>query len=49
MADVTDPNAAPMHHEIDERFSTFHIAAAAILGVVALTLGAVFGMVFANN
>jgi hypothetical protein len=44
-----DPNAAPMHHDIDENFSSFHIAAAAILGLLALVLGSVFGVVLANN
>lgn len=44
-----DPNVAPMHHEIDEGFSSLHIAAAAILGIVALVLGSVLGVVLANN
>jgi len=44
-----NPEAAPMHHEIDEGFSSFHIAAAAILGIAALVLGSVLGVVLANN
>ncbi len=44
-----DPNVAPMHHEIDERFSSFQIGVAAAMGIIALVLGIVFGIVFANN
>lgn len=44
-----DPEAAPMHHDIDERFSSFQIAAAAVMGIGALVLGVVFGIVFANT
>jgi hypothetical protein len=44
-----DPNVAPMHHDIDEGFSSLQIGAAAILGVVAIILGIVLGVVLANN
>lgn len=44
-----DPEAAPMHHDIDERFTSFQIGAAAVLGVAAVVLGVVFGVTLANN
>ncbi len=44
-----DPNVAPTHYDIDERFSGFQIGAAAFLGLVALVLGSVLGVVLANN
>ncbi len=44
-----DPNVAPMHHDIDERFSSFQVGVAAVMGIVAITLGIVFGLVLANN
>jgi hypothetical protein len=44
-----DPEAAPMHHDIDERFSQLHVGAAAVLGIVAIVLGIVFGITLANN
>lgn len=44
-----DPNAAPMHHDIDERFTEFQIGAAGFLGVVAIVLGVVLGVTLANT
>lgn len=44
-----DPNAAPMHHEIDERFSGLQVGAAIVLAIGALGLGIVAGLLFANT
>jgi hypothetical protein len=49
MAEVTDPNAAPMHHDIVEKFAGIHVAVALALGVVATVVGIVLGLVFVND
>lgn len=49
MAETTDPNAAPMHHEIKERFSSAQVALAGFLGIAAIVAGLVLGMVLVNN
>jgi hypothetical protein len=49
MADAPDPNAAPMHHEIVERFAGIHVAIALLAGVAATVLGIVLGLVLVND
>jgi hypothetical protein len=49
MADVTDPNAAPMHHDIREKFAVMHVAIAGALGVVAAAAGIILGIVLVND
>ena len=49
MADVTDPNAAPMHHEIKERFANAHVAIAAAAGLAATAVGVILGLTLVNN
>jgi len=51
MADshAPDPNAAPMHHEIKERFTNAQAAIAGILGGVAIIAGIVLGIVLAHD
>ncbi|MBI5946528.1 MAG: hypothetical protein HY875_00125 [Chloroflexi bacterium] len=51
MADphAQDPNAAPMHHEIKERFTNAQAAVSGILGAVAIIAGIVLGIVLAND
>ena len=44
-----DPNAAPMRQEVREKFATFQVAAAAVLGLIALGAGTVLGIVLAND
>jgi hypothetical protein len=44
-----DPNAAPMRQQVREHFAAFHVAAAAVLGLVALAAGTVLGVVLAND
>ncbi len=44
-----DPNAAPMHHEIVERFTRAQIAFCAALGGIAIIAGIVLGIVLSND
>jgi hypothetical protein len=44
-----DPNAAPMHHDIRERFAMPHVILAYALGLVATAAGIIFGIVLAND
>lgn len=44
-----DPNVAPMRQQVRERFAAFHVAAAALLGLVAIAAGTVLGIVLAND
>ncbi len=44
-----DPNAAPMHHEIKERFATGDIMICVALGLIAIVAGIVSGIIFVNN
>ncbi len=44
-----DPNAAPMHHDIKERFSQAQIALAVALGGIAIVAGVLFGLLLAND
>jgi len=44
-----DPNAAPMHHDIVDRFTNLQIAIAVGLGAVAIVLGTILGLVVVND
>lgn len=44
-----DPNAAPMHHEIKERFARVDVTICVALGLIAIVVGIVSGMIFVNN
>ena len=46
---VPDPNAAPMHHDIHERFTALQVTIAVGLGVIAIAAGIVCGIIFVNN
>ena len=46
---ASDPNAAPMHHEIRERFASVHVTIAAALGILAIVAGVLFGILLAND
>jgi hypothetical protein len=49
MADVTDPNAAPTHLDVRDRFSSLQVTVAAVAGVVATIVGIVLGLTLVNN
>lgn len=49
MAEAEDPNAAPMHHEIVERFAAAQVAVAVGLGAIAIIAGIVLGLVLVND
>lgn len=44
-----DPNAAPMHHEIQENFSAAAVLFCYILAAAALIAGVVLGITFIND
>ena len=44
-----DPNAAPMHHEIKERFSTVDVTICIVLGLAAIVAGIISGIIFVND
>lgn len=44
-----NPEEAPIHYDVDERFTSFQIGAAAMLGAVAIVAGIVAGLVFSNG
>ena len=48
-ATTEDPNTAPMHHEIEQRFSRFQVAFGVGLGLVAIVAGVVAGLLLANS
>lgn len=48
-ATAEDPNAAPMHHEIQARFAAWQVALAAGLCAGAISIGVILGIVLANN
>ena len=48
MADA-DPNAAPAHLEVREKFATGHVMLALAAGLVATTVGLVLGLTLVNN
>lgn len=51
MADSSaqDPTAAPMHHEIVERFPRALVWLCGVAGVAAITVGLVLGIVIVND
>ena len=49
MADASDPNAAPMHHAIVERFASLHVVIAMFAGFAATAVGIVLGLVLVND
>ena len=50
MADAhDDPNAAPMHHEIQERFSTGAVIFCYLLALIALVAGVATGLTVIND
>lgn len=44
-----DPNVAPMHLEVKERFTSLQVAIAVAFGGIAIVLGTVLGLVLAND
>jgi hypothetical protein len=44
-----DPNAAPMHSEVKESFSTLDIAICMALALIAIGAGTICGIIFVNN
>ena len=49
MADSTNPNDPPMHHDIVGRFAAVHVWLAGFLGVAATVVGIVLGLVLVND
>jgi len=51
MADThaQDPNVAPTHYEVRERFPSLLYGLAAALGIGATALGIILGIVLAND
>jgi hypothetical protein len=50
MADAhDDPNAAPMHHDIQERFSPGAVFFCYLLAFVALAAGVITGLTLVND
>jgi hypothetical protein len=49
MADVTDPNAAPMRHDVRPDFPAWQTTLAAFLGIAATVVGIVLGLVLVND
>lgn len=44
-----DPNAAPMHHDIVEKFSTGSVLFCYVLAAIALVAGVVAGLTIVND
>jgi hypothetical protein len=44
-----DPDAAPMHLDVRERFTALQVTICAAAGAVAIIAGIVLGLVVANN
>ena len=49
MSEVTDPDAAPMHHDVREQFASFHVVLATFAGVAATIVGIILGLVLVND
>jgi len=49
MAEPIDPNAAPMHHDIHEKFAAIHIAICGMAGAAAVIAGIVAGVLVVNK
>ncbi len=48
-ATVVDPDAAPPHQDVRDRFSSWQVTLSLVLGLVAIAGGLVSGILFANN
>ena len=48
MAD-TDPNAAPAHLEVREKFALGHVLVALTAGLIATAVGLILGLTLVNN
>ncbi len=44
-----DPNVAPMHHEIQENFSSGQVLFAVLMAAVAIVGGLIAGLTIVNN
>ena len=49
MADAIDPQAAPMHHEIEDRFAAIHVVICAVMGAAAAITGLILGILLVND
>lgn len=50
MADAhSDPNSAPMHHEIVTDYKGIHMFMCALLGTAAIVIGTVLGLILVND
>jgi hypothetical protein len=49
MADPIDPQAAPMHHEIEDRFAPIHVVICGLMGAAAAIVGLILGIVLVND
>ncbi|MCC6386101.1 MAG: hypothetical protein IT302_01820 [Dehalococcoidia bacterium] len=50
MADAhQDPNAAPMHQDIVADFKPIHIVICAMMGIAALGIGTLMGLILVND
>ncbi len=48
-ATVADPDAAPSHQDVRDRFSSWQVTLCLVLGLAAIAGGLVSGILFANN
>lgn len=48
-ADHSDPNVAPTHHDIKERFAAWQVAVCVAMGATAIVAGIVLGLVLQND
>lgn len=46
---VADSDAAPLHQDVRDRFSSWQVALCLILGLAAIAGGIITGIVFANS
>jgi hypothetical protein len=49
MAETSDPNVAPTHSDVVERFATVHVVIAVLAGLAATTVGLILGLVLTND
>ncbi len=49
MTESTDPNAAPMHHDVREKYASGHVMLALVAGLVATAVGLILGLTLVNN
>lgn len=48
-APAVDPNAAPTHQDVRDRFSSWQVALCLVLGLAAIAGGIITGILFANS